>query len=79
MWQHIQKMKQHFWTRWHREYLNELTTRTKWTSGQHSIKESTLVLIKEDYVPSMQWPFGRIIQVRWSDSDNNNQNGEGYI
>ncbi|XP_017796995.1 PREDICTED: uncharacterized protein LOC108578221, partial [Habropoda laboriosa] len=24
-WQHVQKMKQHFWTRWHKEYLHELT------------------------------------------------------
>ena len=62
-WQHIRKIKQHFWTRWHREYLNELTTRTKWTSGQHPIKEGTLVLIREDDVPPMQWPLGRVIQV----------------
>ena len=62
-WQHIIKMKQHFWKRWHQEYLNELTTRTKWTRGQHAIKDGTLVLIREDNIPSMQWPLGRVVQV----------------
>ncbi|XP_078051981.1 uncharacterized protein LOC144478135, partial [Augochlora pura] len=62
-WQHIQKIKQHFWTRWHREYLNELTNRNKWANGSHSIKEGTIVLLREDHVPSMQWPLGRVIKV----------------
>lgn len=62
-WQHIQKIKQHFWTRWHREYLNELTSRNKWTKGNHQIKEGTVVLLREDNVPSMQWPLGRVIKV----------------
>ena len=62
-WQHIRKIKRHFGTRRHREYLNELTTRTKWTSGQHPIKKGTLVRIREDDVPPMQWPHGRVIQV----------------
>ncbi|XP_033212462.1 uncharacterized protein LOC117170053 [Belonocnema kinseyi] len=28
-WLHIQKMRQHFWRRWHKEYLNELNIRHK--------------------------------------------------
>lgn len=28
-WQHIQKLRQHFWKRWHREYLQQLQTRTR--------------------------------------------------
>ncbi|XP_076231233.1 uncharacterized protein LOC143177255 [Calliopsis andreniformis] len=62
-WQHIQKVKQHFWTRWHREYLNELTTRSKWTKGTHPIKKGTIVLLREDNVPSLHWPLGRVIEV----------------
>ncbi|XP_076549257.1 uncharacterized protein LOC117612080 [Osmia lignaria lignaria] len=59
-WQFIQRIKQHFWTRWHREYLNELTRRTKWSKGEHPIKEGTLVLLREDNVPPMQWALGRV-------------------
>nr|XP_012146525.1 PREDICTED: uncharacterized protein LOC105663276 [Megachile rotundata] len=62
-WQHIQKVKRHFWNRWHREYLNELTRRSKWTKGSHSIKEGTIVLIRDDNVPPMHWALGRVLKV----------------
>ncbi|XP_076220952.1 uncharacterized protein LOC116434377 [Nomia melanderi] len=62
-WQHIQKVKGHFWNRWHREYLNELTRRSKWTTGSHSIKEGTVVLLKEDNVTPMQWPLRKVMKV----------------
>ncbi|XP_033305879.1 uncharacterized protein LOC117208697 [Bombus bifarius] len=29
-WQRIHQIKQHFWSRWYREYLNELTRRNRW-------------------------------------------------
>ncbi|XP_050495535.1 uncharacterized protein LOC126876672 [Bombus huntii] len=63
-WQHIQKLKQHFWRRWHREYLNELHIRNKWNKGSHDIREGTIVLLREDNVPPMQWPLGRIIKAQ---------------
>lgn len=62
-WQHIQQLKQHFWNRWHKEYLNELTNRNKWNKGGHSIREGTIVILREDNVPSMHWPLGRVIKV----------------
>ncbi|XP_046145012.1 uncharacterized protein LOC123988552 [Osmia bicornis bicornis] len=62
-WQHVQQMRQHFWNRWHREYLNELTQRNKWSQGSHSIKEGTLVLLREDNIPPMQWALGRVLKV----------------
>jgi hypothetical protein len=61
-WQRIVQLKQYFWSRWHREYT-ELTTRNKWTKGTHSIRDGTIVLIREDNTPSMQWPKGRVIKV----------------
>ncbi|XP_076383911.1 uncharacterized protein LOC143261227 [Megalopta genalis] len=62
VWQRIQQLKQQFWKRWSREYLNELTSRNKWTREQHPITEGTLVLLREDNVPSMQWPLGRVLK-----------------
>ncbi|XP_076549271.1 uncharacterized protein LOC143308200 [Osmia lignaria lignaria] len=62
-WQHVQQMKQHFWNRWHREYLNELAQRSKWSKGSHPIKEGTLVLLRDDNTPSMQWALGRVTKV----------------
>lgn len=37
-WQHISKLKQHFWQRWQKEYLHHLQSRTKWTSGADNLK-----------------------------------------
>ena len=63
-WQHIQRVKQHFWRRLHREYLNELNIRNKWSKGSHGIREGTIVILSEDNVPPIQWPLGRIIKIQ---------------
>ncbi|XP_063972059.1 uncharacterized protein LOC135159927 [Diachasmimorpha longicaudata] len=60
--QHIQKLKQDFWTRWHREYISGLNVKSRWTHGEHPIKEGTLVIITEDHLPPIQWALGRLIK-----------------
>ncbi|XP_076383120.1 uncharacterized protein LOC143260685 [Megalopta genalis] len=62
-WQHIQKVKQDFWTRWHKEYIHQLNVRHKWTSGSHCIREGTIVVLKEDNTPPLCWHLGRVQQV----------------
>ncbi|XP_015123431.1 uncharacterized protein LOC107045622 [Diachasma alloeum] len=62
MWQHLQKLKQDFWTRWHREYISELNLRSKWANGEHHITTGTIVLLKEDNLPPQQWAMGRVTQ-----------------
>ena len=44
VWQHIQKIKQDFWKRWHKEYINELNIRRKWLKGSHTITKDSVVL-----------------------------------
>ncbi|XP_076384377.1 uncharacterized protein LOC143262794 [Megalopta genalis] len=63
-WQHIQRVKQHFWNRWSNEYLQTLHTRNKWhipNDTQH--KKGTLVIIREDNTPPLTWKLGRIIDI----------------
>lgn len=64
-WQHAQQMKQHFWNRWYREYLNEIISRNKWNKegDQEIIKVGTVVVIKEDNLPPMMWKLGRITEL----------------
>ncbi|XP_029054284.1 uncharacterized protein LOC114881619 [Osmia bicornis bicornis] len=62
-WQHLQKVRQHFWTRWHREYLQELQKRQKWRTNGEKLQIGTLVLLKEDHVPPFYWVIGRIAKV----------------
>lgn len=59
-WEHMQQMRQHFWSRWSREYLNELTTRHKWKKQLPNLQAGTVVLLKEDNLPPLQWSLGRI-------------------
>ncbi|XP_043471057.1 uncharacterized protein LOC122504184 [Leptopilina heterotoma] len=63
-WQHIQYVRQHFWRRWSKEYLNQLTVRSKWQFKKpDNITIGTMVLLKEDNVPPLRWPLGRITEI----------------
>ncbi|XP_030767500.1 uncharacterized protein LOC115891216 [Sitophilus oryzae] len=63
-WQHIQAMVQHYWQRWQKEYLGELQTRTKWRRRfDEIIKVGSMVLIKDDNVPVLEWRLGRVTEL----------------
>lgn len=62
-WQHIQKVRQDFWVRWQKEYLTKLQRKQKWTTGDRTVQKGTLVLLKEDNLPSLQWALGKIQEV----------------
>lgn len=63
IWQNIQRMRQSFWDRWHKEYLSELNAHYRWTTGDHAIKEGSFVLIRDDNLPPMQWRMGRVTTI----------------
>lgn len=58
--QYLQKIVQHFWKRWSREYLTSLQQRKKWRQQTPNIKIGSLVLIKEDNFPPSKWQLGRV-------------------
>ncbi|XP_076660338.1 uncharacterized protein LOC143363666 [Halictus rubicundus] len=62
-WQHIQKVKQDFWKRWSKEYIQQLNVRAKWVKGSHDIKEGTVVILKDDRLPPLQWNLGRVLKI----------------
>ena len=62
--QRIQKMFQHFWKRWHIEYLHNLQQRNKWMLKENwDIHCGALVLIREDNLPPLKWALARIVAV----------------
>ncbi|XP_073847138.1 uncharacterized protein isoform X2 [Musca autumnalis] len=61
-WKCVEKMKQHFWTRWRSEYLNSLQSRPKWLSPTSMPKVGDLVLIADERCGPGQWLLGRIQQ-----------------
>lgn len=63
VYQSISKFKQEFWTRWHNEYLNNLTNRRNQRVSDTSLAKDILVIIKNDQLPSMKWKLGRITEI----------------
>lgn len=66
-WKSIEKLKQHFWRRWYREYLNRLQARPKWLNSKPNAKVGDLVLIVDDRCGPGQWILGRIQEVHPGD------------
>jgi hypothetical protein len=62
-WQYTEQIRQHFWTRWRKEYLTSLQQRSKWNRPPATIQPGSMVLINEDNLPPQQWLLGRIIQL----------------
>lgn len=59
--EHITQIVQHFWNRWHLEYLSSLQERNKWHK-KVIIKVGQLVLVKKDNMPVQRWLLGRIVE-----------------
>ncbi|XP_017887382.1 uncharacterized protein LOC108629298 [Ceratina calcarata] len=63
-WEKSEQMRQHFWSRWYKEYLHTQTVKKKWHTGQPDvINIDTLVIMKEDNTPPMHWPLARITKI----------------
>jgi len=62
--QRVQQLVQHVWARWSKEYLGQLQGRNQWSKSRGpSIQPGILVLIKENYLPPLNWLLGRVTDV----------------
>jgi hypothetical protein len=61
-WDRINQMSQTFWRKWRHDYLHSLQMRYKWNDTVQ-VSEGQFVLLKDDNLPPLQWPFGRIERV----------------
>lgn len=61
-WKLVSQLKHEFWRRWSSEYLHQLQEKQKWKSSCENVKEGQMVVIKDDNLPVMSWPLGRILQ-----------------
>ncbi|XP_036142860.1 uncharacterized protein LOC118645588 [Monomorium pharaonis] len=62
-WQHLQKMRDHFWQRWSHEYLQGLTARSKWLKSTQAPQMGALCLIKSETSLPTKWPLARIVEM----------------
>ncbi|XP_029162386.1 uncharacterized protein LOC114936252 [Nylanderia fulva] len=63
-WQRVEQLRQHFWSRWSREYLNQLQQRQKWTSNKgEQMGVGKMVLVMQPGLPPLQWALGRVKEI----------------
>lgn len=61
-WALIQQIQNHFWNRWHREYLHTLQERPKWNRATVNIHLGALVILKEP-TPPLTWKTARVVEI----------------
>ena len=61
-WDRVNQMSQRFWRNWRHDYFHILQMRYKWNDTVQ-VSEGQLLLLKDDNLPPLQWPFGRIEHV----------------
>ncbi|XP_011060270.1 PREDICTED: uncharacterized protein LOC105149514 [Acromyrmex echinatior] len=66
-WQLVQRMRDHFWQRWSREYLHTLATRPKWTKDSLPPRIGSLCIIRSELSPPNKWPLAWITQLHPGD------------
>lgn len=59
-WDLYTKIKQEFWQRWSDDYMALLQPRTKWTDRKENLKVGDMVLVRDELMPPLRWPLGRI-------------------
>ncbi|XP_029175788.1 uncharacterized protein LOC114944167 [Nylanderia fulva] len=62
-WQLLQRMRDDFWSRWSKEYLQSLTSRVKWWRKNINPTVGDLCLIRGENFPPSRWPLARITEV----------------
>nr|CAI5856873.1 unnamed protein product [Callosobruchus analis] len=62
-WQLLQKMIADFWKRWSNEYCHTLQQRSKWLKNSTNVSIGSLVLIKSENHPPLQWTLARIVKL----------------
>ncbi|XP_076299900.1 uncharacterized protein LOC143218554 [Lasioglossum baleicum] len=63
-WQRVEQLRQHFWSRWSREYLSQLQEKSKWRTNKGSqLQLGQLVLVKQQGLAPLQWIMGRVQEI----------------
>ena len=68
-WRRTQHLAHEFWSRWSKEYLQQLQARNKWTRPKRNFKVGDVVLLKESQSPRNRWPLGKVAATHPDDQD----------
>ena len=59
-WRKSQALADMYWRRWMREYLPQLTRRSRWHHQTPSLKIGDIVIVADDKLPRRCWPRGLV-------------------
>lgn len=59
-----QRIADHFWRRWQKEYLPNLNVRKKWKTEEPPLKVGDVVLVSEDKIPRSKWTIAKVEELR---------------
>ena len=68
-WRRVQHLADLFWTRWKREYLQNIQPRQRWNRERRDMEEGDVVMIKDENAPRNEWRLGRVDEV-YREADN---------
>ena len=66
-WRRVQFLSEQFWSRWKKEYLQNLQKREKWNVPRRNLRVGDVVLVKNHTTPRMEWPLGLVITANADD------------
>jgi hypothetical protein len=68
MWVRRKKILSSFWSRWLKDYLEQLSVNRRWTKAdQIALKEGDVVILKPETLKKNQWNIGRITEIIQND------------
>ncbi|XP_018402564.1 PREDICTED: uncharacterized protein LOC108779585 [Cyphomyrmex costatus] len=63
-WQRVEQARQHFWSRWSKEYLHTLQERNKWRVNKgEQLRPNQMVLLKQQGLAPLHWLLGRVEEI----------------
>ena len=60
-WQHLQRIFDHYWSRWSNEYLVSLSQRKKSLKIEQNVKVGDIGLLVNESLPPYVWPLCRVV------------------
>lgn len=68
-WQLVQRCVQQLWSKWSSDYLHQLQQRFKWCTKRPDLQPDSVVLLKDDKTPPLQWKLGVVKEVHRGPDD----------
>ena len=66
-WRRVQYLMEQFWSRWRKEYLQNLSERQKWNKPRRNVQVGDIVMLTDTEVPRMHWPLATVIEATKDD------------